>query len=379
MNTKVLSLVVLTTFAVSAFSVMPAYASTPQQVSVRINMQDMTNTTAYPQLALNSSNYFTVMYLSNNTNQTLDLYQNNAIINVDANSIVSILQYSSRSFTGGPVIWMLYNSGPQNEFIGSTSRTIFVTVGSFARNPSGVFLTFDGKPYTPALGVLKTLGGKTIDTYNATGFAELNQAYCIGCTFVVPEYFVSATGQYWQVQGNPRVTVVPTSTPDSPSSFNYVQVPTPSALFNVTVPSLTLAGSNVTITMTFPFQPGDARVIFVTSPHVSSSWYNSDILPPISNSAEELVNIPPGAQYLNVTVIFTGSVLAPAPTFGTVAGVQQSTYYVTKVVELHVKPAGFPWWLLLVALVIAVVIVATILYILYRRSKRREDEGGVQA
>ncbi len=374
---KVLSLVVFTLFVMGAFSVVPVYATSTSQVNVKLVLQDLPEQlTAYPQFALNSSNYFTVTYLLNNTNQTFDLYQN-AIITVDANSILTISSPSSQSLANGSnVVWGLYHSGPQSEFVGSASRTIYVMYGIYVYgNPSdfGVFLTFNGNPYTSALGVLKSIGGVSIAAYNGVGFAELNQEVCLACTFAMPEYFISATGQYWQVQGSPNVTVTQKSPYDSPSSFNYVQVPAPRSLYNVTtVPSSIVADSNVMVIVTFPFQPGAVSGTFnvPTSPLAPSGWS--------SGGLETLVSIPPGVHDLNVTVTFTGSVFAPAPVSGTVANVQQSVYSVTKVVVIHVG-TEFPWWLVFIFLLGTVVAVAGTWAYRSKRRKKAEKQRDVKA
>ena len=336
MNTKVLSLVVLTTFAVSAFSVMPAYASTPQQVSVKIDVYAPMVITTYPQLALNSSNYFTVSYLQNGGGQTLHLYQNTTI-NVDVNTIVTVSGISQQS---NMLVWGQGNFNGLSVLVNaSTTLHIDYTIDT-AR--VSAYLLFNDKPYSSSMGVLKSIGGWGFANYDSTGLALVSRYFGanINAVITVPEYFVSDSGQYWQLQGNANLTVVPSFPFSSPSTFNYVPISSaPSALFSVSVPKQVKISSEFYMTISFPFPVQNAGI------NITGAEYDTNPPSPIINYLESgssvsypMIVASVGSRNITTMVNFPSTVLAPAATSGAVAQIQQSTYSVSKITAIQIIP-----------------------------------------
>ena len=330
MNVKVLALIVVALFTMGAFSVAPAYAQSAQ-VSVKLVIYpDAVAAKAisqYPYLAVNATNYFVVSYLKNGTAKTLDLYQNTTI-SVDINSILTFALTSSETGGGGAWITLMM----QQSMLISDATTVNIPY-SINGGPPEAYITFNGEPYSPAMGILKSVGGGGFSSYDdSTGGALIaGQAELpVGSVISVPEFFVSSSGQYWQLQGGANAIITHASPYIHPSTFNYAPITTTPALFNATIPKQVEVGEPFPITVSFPF-PVQSAVVSI----VGASGYASQVSGTMTTN---MTITSPGTTSLNITVSFPSAVLAPPATPGAVAQVQQNTYSMSKVTAVQVLP-----------------------------------------
>ncbi|MDG6923049.1 MAG: hypothetical protein JRN67_07145, partial [Nitrososphaerota archaeon] len=369
MNTKILSLVVLMTFVVGAFSVVPAYASS-NQVSVRINMLPCAGAPA--SYALNSTNYATVQYIQNGKTQTIDVYQNTTI-RVDRGSIMVFPMQANYANTTpvGVITWVLENS--ESVLINaSTSLRVHYCpdVLPFVK------LLFGGVPYSSALGVLQS-AQQTLTfydfTYNiASGVAEgsgLLLDYNNSPIFNVPTQWYNSTG-VWQLHGNDSANVLTAIESGKIPVFNYVFAPgekptLPKWTFNSNAPLY--AGGTVSVNLSTPYS-FFASGLFVNE---STTFCTGPV--PGGYTFACAVGAPGNLSITAYARVHT-TVLAPSP--GGVTASVSTGIVAVKTVKVFqvVSTQAFSfsaWMIILLAALVAAGVVS--LFLLYRRSKRRED------
>lgn len=382
MNTKILSLVVLMTFTMGAFSIVPAYASTPQQVSVRIDVQPCPGAPA--SYALNSTNFAAVQYIQNGETQTIDVYQNTTV-SVDAGSIV-VFPYTTNLQVSIPLGLLSWVAHMPNSFFVNKAMNVAMSYCPVLESVN-VKMLFGNSAYTPSMGIIVT----PQFMMDATGFNYLKNGVVVtdagteittNSTLSMPSQWYNSTG-VWEIHGTNTFNVASAIGSRTLPVFDYTFTPNtkpslPTWKFNSSTPLA--PGGVVTVTLSAPY-PFYTTSLSITPNSVSYYPCSANIV--TSNISCAVSATSAGKMRITAVASVRLSVLALSPG-GTSATVTTSVANITSVTTVPViQPVSppwwyeVPWWVWLLVIVAAGVVSLVLLY--HMRKKRREDERGVQA